>query len=77
MWASVKLTHGTSYRYGFGWMLDSLRGDRLVHHTGEMPGFRSEFARFVDDNLTIIFLMNLDDVDPGTILQGVAAPFLR
>jgi hypothetical protein len=41
-----------------------------------MPGFRAEFARFVDDRLTIIFLMNLDDVDRESILQGVAALYL-
>ena len=41
-----------------------------------MPGFRSEFARFVDDRLTIIFLMNLDDVDRFPILHGLAALYL-
>ena len=77
MWAPVKLNDGSSYRYGFGWMLDSLRGHWLVHHTGGKPGFRSDFARFVDDKLTIIILANLDDVDPGPILQGVSAFYLR
>lgn len=48
-----------------------------AHHTGEMPGFRSEFARFVDDRLTIIMLMNLDDVDPGALLSGVASAYLH
>jgi CubicO group peptidase (beta-lactamase class C family) len=77
MWTPAKLNDGTSCRYGFGWMLDSFRGHRLVHHSGGMPGFRSEFARFVDDRLTIIFLTNLNDVDPGAILQGVSAFYLR
>lgn len=77
MWTPVRLNGGTSYPYGFGWMLNSLKGHRIVHHNGGMPGFRSGFARFVDDKLTIIFLMNLNDVDPGPILQGVAALYLR
>jgi hypothetical protein len=41
-----------------------------------MSGFRAEFARFVDDRLTIIILMNLDDVDKDSILYGVAGFYL-
>jgi hypothetical protein len=35
------------------------------------------FARFVYDRLSIIALMNLDDVDREAILHGVAALYLR
>jgi len=76
MWTRVKLNDGTAYPYGFGWELGSLRGHRLVHHGGGMTGFRAEFARFVDDRLTIILLMNLDDVDKDSIVQGVAVFYL-
>jgi hypothetical protein len=77
MWTSIKLKDGTSLPYGFGWELGSFRGRKLVHHGGGMPGFRAEFARFVDDRLTIIILMNLDDVDKDSILYGVAGFYLR
>jgi len=76
MWTPVKLNDGTSFPYGFGWELGSFRGHKLVHHGGGMSGFRAEFARFVDDRLTIIILMNLDDVDKDSILYGVAGFFL-
>lgn len=76
MWTPVKLNDGTSYPYGFGWQLGELRGRKLVHHGGGMPGFRTKFARFVDDRLTIIVLMNLDDVDVDSIVHGVAALYL-
>ncbi len=76
MWTPVTLTDGTSYPYGFGWQLASLRDHRQVHHGGGMTGFRADFARFVDDRLTIIVLMNLDDVDLGSIVRGVAALYL-
>ena len=76
MWTPVKLSDGTAYPYGFGWQLDSLKGHRLVHHGGGLPGFRAEFARFVDDQLTIIFLMTLDDVDKDSIVHGVAVLYL-
>ena len=76
MWTPVKLNDGTTYPYGFGWELGEVRDRKLVHHGGGMPGFRAEFARFVDDRLTIIFLINLDDVDRDSILYGVAAFYL-
>jgi D-alanyl-D-alanine carboxypeptidase len=76
MWTPVTLNDGTSHPYGFGWELGSFKGRKLVHHGGGMPGFRAEFGRFVDDRLTIIFLMNLDDVDRYSILYGLAALYL-
>jgi len=76
MWTPVKLNDGTSHPYGFGWQLDSLKGRRLVHHSGGMTGFRTKFARFVDDRLTIIVLMNLDVADVDSIVYGVAAFYL-
>ncbi len=76
MWTPVKLNNGTTYPYGFGWQLNSLSGRRLVHHSGGMPGFRAKFARFVDEQLTIIVLMNLDDVDVDSIVRNVAEFYL-
>ena len=76
MWTPITLTDGSQAPYGFGWELDRFGGRRLVHHSGGMPGTRAEFARFVDDGLTIILLMNLDDVDKDAILYGVAKLYL-
>jgi hypothetical protein len=76
MWTPVKLSNGGSHPYGFGWQLGEQRGRRLVHHSGGMPGFRARFARYLDDRLTIIVLMNLDDVDVEAIVQGIAALYL-
>ena len=73
MWTPVKLNGGRSHGYGLGWQLDSHSGRRLVHHGGGMPGFGAEFARFVDDGLTVIILINLDDADEDSIARGVAS----
>jgi D-alanyl-D-alanine carboxypeptidase len=51
-------------------------GHGQVHHGGALPGFLSEFARFVDDRLTVIVLVNLGDADPESIANGVAALYL-
>jgi D-alanyl-D-alanine carboxypeptidase len=72
MWTPVTLNNGTTSPYGFGWELQSPPGRRLVHHSGGMPGFRAMFARYMTDRITIIALMNLDDVDREAIVHGIA-----
>ncbi|MGH9814999.1 MAG: serine hydrolase domain-containing protein, partial [Candidatus Acidiferrales bacterium] len=77
MWTPVNLNNGASHPYGFGWSLAEIRGRKVVHHTGGMPGFRAGFMRFLDsDRLTVIVLMNLDDVDITSIVNGLAALYL-
>ncbi|MEO8256228.1 MAG: serine hydrolase domain-containing protein [Acidobacteriota bacterium] len=76
MWTPVTLNDGTSYPYGLGWAIDSVKGHREVHHSGGIPGFLSEFARFVDDRLTVAVLLNLDDADVKTIARDVATLYL-
>jgi D-alanyl-D-alanine carboxypeptidase len=76
MWTPAQLNDGSTYPYGFGWELGSFRGHRLVHHGGGGPGIRTVFARFVDERLTFIILMNLDDVDRYAIQDGLAALYL-
>ena len=76
MWTPVTLNNGKTYPYGFGWMLGNRNGHRYVQHSGGMPGTRANLSRFIDLELTIIMLMNLDDVDIEPIVAGVAAPYL-
>lgn len=76
MWTPVTLNNGSPYPYGFGWMFVDVNGHRLVHHPGGMPGARADIARFVDDGITIILTMNLDDVDINALVTGVAALYL-
>ena len=76
MWSPVKLADGSIHRYGFGWELYDIAGRRQIGHGGSLPGFRSAYARFPDDGLTVILLTNADDVDRGGILAGIAKLYL-
>lgn len=76
MWTPVTLNDGRTYPYGFGWQLEPLNGRRTVHHSGGGPGARTKFARFVDDRLSIVVLINLDDVDVDAIVDAVARAYL-
>jgi CubicO group peptidase (beta-lactamase class C family) len=76
MWTPVSLTGGGTHPYGFGWELNPLEAWKRVHHGGGLPGFQSEFARYPDNRLTVIVLINLDDADVEGIADGVAALYL-
>ena len=56
---------------GLGWELGEHRGRRVVEHGGGIPGFTTSFARFVDDDLTIISLTNQDS-KPWDMARAVA-----
>ncbi len=76
MWLPVKLNSGATHPYGFGWELSTVRGHKLVHHGGSLPGFRAQFARFVDDKLSVVVLTNADNADPNLMALGIAALYL-
>jgi hypothetical protein len=60
---------------GWAGKLGSMRGQRLAHPGRAISGF-SEFARFIDQRVTVIALINLDGVDVEAIANGVAALYL-
>jgi phage pi2 protein 07 len=61
-----------SHHYGYGWMIDSIYGKRIVSHSGGIYGFRSNFARITDDKICIILLGNTET--PG--LDGITKSLL-
>jgi hypothetical protein len=76
MWMPVKLNSGATHPYGFGWELSTVSGHKLVHHGGSLPGFRAQFARFVDDKLSVVVLTNGDNADSNLIALSIAALYL-
>lgn len=67
---------GKPAAYGFGWFLNGYRGHRRMWHYGETMGFRSAIQRFVDDQLTVVVLMNRTDVDPAGLALKTADLYL-
>lgn len=59
IFSPAKLNDGSFSDYGFGWMLrrDSTLG-KIVYHTGDNPGYKTEIIRFIDHDKTIIVLCN-------------------
>lgn len=76
MWTPVKLNNGKTEQYGFGWQLEDVGGHKLVNHGGSLPGFRAQFARFVEDKVTVVVLTNGDNANAFSIARGVANLFI-
>jgi CubicO group peptidase (beta-lactamase class C family) len=45
-------------KYGYGWVVDSVDGKRMVSHGGGIHGFTSNFSRIAADDVCIILLCN-------------------
>lgn len=68
----VRLTSGKTYPYGFGWVLDDRNGQPLQHHGGAWQGFKTQFSRFIGEDLSVIVLANLAQAMPERFADGIA-----
>jgi D-alanyl-D-alanine carboxypeptidase len=75
----IKTTNNAASKeyYGFGWTIDEYKGRKVVLHGGVNIGFRSVFARFVNDGLSIIILTNTDEANPRAIVNALADYYFR
>lgn len=69
------LDDGAGTGYGYGWYLDEYRGHRRYRHSGSTIGFRNEVQRFPDDDLTVLFLSNRNEIAPD-LADAIASLFL-
>lgn len=76
MWTPFQLNDGANSVYGLGWALDEVKGHKRIRHGGNLNGFKSEFARFPNDRVTVIVLTNLNEAVPNEIAVGVAAFYI-
>jgi CubicO group peptidase (beta-lactamase class C family) len=76
-WAEVftpaTLRDGTRTQYGFGWRLFEAAGQKVERHAGAWQGFKTEIARFLGSDLTVIVLCNLAQAEPARFTDALAA----
>lgn len=63
------LKDGTHSMYGFGWDLEQDKTlGKIVRHSGDNPGYKTQFIRFIDQDYTIVLLCNnaLEEFDDLT-----------
>lgn len=78
MWTVAKLSNRqpNSGHYGFGWGIETKNGHHVVEHGGSWQGFRTQISRYIDDQLTVVVLANLDEAKPATFADHVAEMYL-
>ena len=78
MWTPAKLKNGQPNKdgYGLGWFISDRHGHHVVSHDGAWQGFKSAIARYVNDQLTVVVLANLEQAKPGAIAEHVADMYL-
>jgi len=82
MWQPSRLKDGTVANYGIGWNVGSDPRRRQVYHSGNKPGFSAIIRHYLDESLTVVALVNVDNVgvpgaDVGAISYHVSDIFLR
>ncbi|MHC5538137.1 serine hydrolase domain-containing protein [Singulisphaera rosea] len=76
MWTPTKLKDGTDLPYGLGWSLSPWKGHKRVSHNGHLPGFLTQYQRFVDDRLTVIVMVNTERADTEKIAFNLAGFYI-
>jgi CubicO group peptidase (beta-lactamase class C family) len=70
----ARLTGGEISNYGFGWdIAQHTPLGKLVSHTGDNPGYRTQIRRYTDQKVAIILLNNNESTRMDAILDSVVS----
>ncbi len=62
---------GSGGEYGYGWQIGDFQEHRKVEHVGGINGFHTYLGRYLDDQVTIILLSNIETEDIDSIVTGM------
>ncbi len=65
----AKLKNDSLSYYGFGWEIKTSPKEKIVFHTGDNPGYKTEIIRHLDENKTIIVLCNNTHENFGSLVN--------
>jgi Beta-lactamase len=65
----VKLKNSSLSNYGFGWEIKN--EGKIVLHTGDNPGYKTEIIRHIDKNKTLLVLCNNAYVDFDKLVNSL------
>ncbi|WP_338873855.1 serine hydrolase domain-containing protein [Spirosoma sp. SC4-14] len=69
---AAKLNNGTLSPYGFGWELEkSEKLGKVVRHSGDNPGYKTQLIRYIDADRTVILLCNNAHENLPAILKTI------
>jgi CubicO group peptidase (beta-lactamase class C family) len=65
------MTTAVKSDYGYGWVVENLRGERMVWHNGEVPGVHAMNSYFPRSDLAIVVLTNLGGSHPEDLAKQI------
>jgi hypothetical protein len=57
--------------YACGWFVETRFNRKLITHGGDINGFRADMQRFVDEDLTVIALLNFDSTFTRNVFRSL------
>jgi len=74
----MKLNDGSFSNYGFGW---TLRKDsvfvKIVSHTGDNPGYKTQIIRYIDKKKTVVLLNNNAHTGFNSLIKQIETVLLN
>lgn len=58
--------------YASGWVVSEILSRKCIHHFGDVSGYCSSFLRFIEDEVTVIFLSNLNITPVSHLTKEIA-----
>ena len=76
MWTPMRLNDGKPSTYAMGWQVDPYRGHARQAHGGGISGFSTFIARFPDDRVTIVALVNQGGGAAGALVNSLTEVYV-
>jgi len=76
-WARMTTPEGAATNYGYGMIVMSWEGHRMIGHGGALDGFRSSSAYALDDSLSVTLLTNLGFASPEELVLDIVRAALQ
>ena len=76
MWERARLPNGEQTRYGFGWFVNPYNGVPRQYHGGQVAGFVAQFARFPEQEFSVILFMNRYRADTRPVWRDVLHTYM-
>jgi len=70
------LNDGNETAYGLGWRLGEVNGLRTIGHSGSINGFTTQLHRFIDQQYTVIVLVNNPRLFAGELAWQISEIYL-
>ncbi len=71
-WTPFVLNDGKATKYGYGWGVTTLEGERMLTHSGGINGFTCDGVRLPDSKVYVVILTNRDS-GVGPLTPKIAA----